>query len=81
MKPRISRAQLRRLRLREGDIILVRDEETLHALAATKMPKGFPCCEIVIAPGSVHRLSVDYLRKLLERAQHEAKMSPVQETL
>ena len=63
---RIGRAQLRRLRLREGDIILVRDDETCSNLAATRMPEGFPCCPIVVAPEGVHRLSKEYLRKLLD---------------
>jgi len=58
--------QLRRLRLREGDIVLVRDRRTMEALADLPRVKGIPPCPIVFCPGSVHRLSKEYLRKLLD---------------
>lgn len=58
--------QLRRLRLRKGDIVLVRDPQTMRNLADLTPLKGFPACHIVFAPSSVHRLSKEYLRKLLE---------------
>jgi hypothetical protein len=63
------RKQIRRLRLREGDIIVVRDELTLEALmSAAKGMKNIPDCPIVIAPESIHRLDKSFLRKLLAEA-------------
>lgn len=60
--------KLRRLRLREGDVVLVRDHETMKALADLYPMKGVPPVPIVYCPGSVHRLSREYLQKLIERA-------------
>jgi hypothetical protein len=61
---------LRRLRLREGDVILVRDHETLERLVvAGRAVKNIPDCPIVVAPQGVHRLSKDYLRRLLADTQ------------
>jgi hypothetical protein len=62
--------QLRKLRLREGDIIITRDEVTMKNLTQMRLPKDstIPNCPIVYCPGSVHRLSKEYLQKLLERA-------------
>jgi hypothetical protein len=61
---------LRRLRLREGDVILVRDHETLERLVqAGRAMKNIPDCPIVVAPQGVHRLSKDYLRRLLADTQ------------
>ena len=68
------RKALRRLRLREGDIVLVRDYETLGALeqAGRGMKEGtVPNCPIVVAPEGVHRLSKEYLRKLLNSVSTE----------
>lgn len=60
----------RRLRMREGDVLLVRDEETMKQLTRKPIPKGLniPNCPIIFCPGSVHRLSKEYLLKLVERA-------------
>ena len=58
--------QLRRLRLKEGDIVVVRDHETLEALLNIGPVKGIPACPIVVSEGSIHRLSKEYLKKLLE---------------
>jgi len=61
--------QLRRLRLKEGDIIVVRDEYAARALAETRSDLiKFPV-PIVIIEGSVHRLSKEYLQKLLADAK------------
>ena len=56
---------IRRLRLREGDIIVVRDPQTLEALMSLPADSKIPNCPIVVAEGSIHRLDKDYLRKLL----------------
>lgn len=62
------RNQLRRLRLREGDIILVHNEDDLHSLmSASKGMKGIPSCPIVVAREGIHRLSADYLKRLLAK--------------
>jgi hypothetical protein len=60
------RKAIRKLRLKEGDIIVVRNHEDREALvSAGRGMKGVPNCPIIIAQGSIHRLSKDYLRKLL----------------
>jgi hypothetical protein len=58
--------QIRRLRLREGDIVVVRDMESLRQLAGIKSMKGIPSCPILFAPNGVHRLNKKYLKNLLE---------------
>lgn len=57
--------QLRKLRLREGDIIVVRDNETMKALVRLGKVEGIPPCPIVVSPGSIYRLSADYLKRLI----------------
>ena len=65
---RVTKAAIKKLRLRDGDILLVRDHETLDNLAKMmKEVNGVPNCPIVIAPGGVHRLSKGYLKKLFAR--------------
>jgi len=61
------KADLRRLRLKEGDIVLVRDELTMEALCNIGPIEGVPPCPIVFAPQGVHRLDKEYVRKLLEK--------------
>jgi hypothetical protein len=62
----MSRRAIRRLRLREGDVVLVRDSETLRALMETcREMSEVPPCPIVVAPEGVHRLSREYLQRLL----------------
>jgi hypothetical protein len=57
---------IRKLRLREGDILVVRNREDMESLVnAGEGMKGIPNCPIVIARESIHRLSKEYLRKLL----------------
>lgn len=62
------RKQIRRLRLREGDILLVSDSHLMKQLMNPLQLKGVPSVPIVYCPGSVKRLSKEYLQKLLERA-------------
>jgi hypothetical protein len=57
------RKALRRLRLRDGDVIVVRNREDAEALMTARV-KGVPNCPIIIAQESIHRLSKEYLRKL-----------------
>jgi len=55
--------QIRKLRLREGDIILVHDARLMKPLLdAAKTMKNVPNCPIVFAEG-VHRISLEYLQK------------------
>ena len=55
--------QIRRLRLRPGDAVVVRDWQVANALAGLKIGK-FPV-PIVIAPEGLKRVGIDYLRRLL----------------
>jgi hypothetical protein len=73
---KISKAALRRLRLREGNIVLVRDIETLEALERMVAPKGMPNCPIVFAPQGVHRLTREYLEKLLDKKSAQPSATP-----
>lgn len=65
--------QLKRLRLKEGDIIVVRDQDTADALMKVRV-KGIPPCPIIVTPDSIHRLSADYIRRLL--AKKDASNTP-----
>ena len=64
------RKQIKRLRLREGDLVVVRDQDTADALiTAAKGIKGVPNCPIIVARESIHRLSADYIRRLLVKKE------------
>jgi len=61
----VSRKAIRKLRLREGDIIVVRNRKDADALM--RMPLNglkIPTCPIIVAPESIHRLSKEYIKKL-----------------
>ena len=60
-------SQVKRLRLREGDIVVVRNPDDLQALMRAKLPPGMPNCPVVVVRESIHRLSKEYIRKLLEK--------------
>lgn len=66
MSERKLRADVRKLRLKEGDIVLVRSRETMSELVNLTF-ENTPKCPIVFAPDGVHRLSKEYLQKLMER--------------
>lgn len=64
----MSKKQLRRLRLSPGDILLVRNYEDARALEQIRTGHEPPLMiPIAIVESSVHRLSKEYLKKLLER--------------
>lgn len=65
----ISKAAIRRLRLKQGDIVLVRDHGTMEALMRVRV-EGIPGCPIVMAPNGVHRLSKEYLAKLVSHGKN-----------
>jgi hypothetical protein len=60
--------QLRRLRLRKGDVLVCRLPEDVKRIAKAPISLGFDV-PIVFCEGSVHRLSREYLQKLLDRTQ------------
>jgi hypothetical protein len=59
---------IRRLRLRKGDVLLVRTPEAMARLSEMRMSELEFEVPIVFAPTSVHRLSKEYLQKLIARA-------------
>jgi DNA polymerase III delta subunit len=67
------RRVIRKLRLRQGDIIVVNTGETaqrlMTAVRHVKMNKDVLNIPIVIAPEGLHRLSVKQLKKILERKE------------
>jgi len=70
---------IRKLRLRQGDIIVVNNGETAKRLMDASRKVVFsPTLDnipIVIAPEGIHRLSAASLRKILARAEkQEAKL-------
>lgn len=67
------RKAIRKLRLREGDIVVVRTLEDRESLInAAKGMKGVPNCPIVVARESIHRLSKGYLAKLARKEAETA---------
>jgi len=63
------RKAIRRLRLREGDIVVVKDPITMDALRSIYPIKGVPSCPVVFAPEGIRRLGRKYLEKLLMRTE------------
>lgn len=63
------RKQIRRLRLKKGDIIVVRDPQTMHELIAAAANGDFRDLSvnapIVMAPEGIKRVSREYLLKIL----------------
>jgi hypothetical protein len=60
---------IRRLRFREGDILVVKDQHIMESLRKLSAVKGVPACPIVFAPEGIKRFSRDYLERLLARAE------------
>lgn len=60
---------IRRLRLREGDIVVVKDLQTLRTLEQMGPVKGAHACPIVFAPEGIKRCSREYIDKLLSRRE------------
>jgi len=57
---------IRRLRLREGDILVVRDQETMHNLMNFFVANITFSVPILFAPDGVKRVKREYLEKLLK---------------
>jgi hypothetical protein len=79
MRSRLSRdglsGAIRRLRLREGDIVVVRDPDIARRLSETPIAElKFPV-PVIYTPQSIHRLSREYLLKLLARTESELAKS------
>jgi hypothetical protein len=73
MRPNtVGQKAIRRLRLQPGDILLVRDVETAKRLQA--IPGNHPFkVPIVVTRERVHRLSKDYLGRLLADTQQSQR--------
>jgi hypothetical protein len=61
---KISKRAITRLRLKEGDILVVKDQETANRLMAAKGAAKFPH-PIVVAPDGIRRLGRKYWEKLI----------------
>jgi hypothetical protein len=61
--------EIRRLRLEPGDVLLVRSHETAMRLQGIPGHHPFPVPIVVAPEGGVHRLSREYLEKLLARTE------------
>jgi len=67
------RQALRRLRLKDGDIVVVRNGYDLKNLMnAARGMKNLPNCPVVVVQDSIHRLSKEYLAKLVRTAKSPA---------
>lgn len=62
------KGELRRLRLKPGDVIVVKDQETAQALMDIRDWDG-PKCPIVIAEHGIGRVSLSYLEKIVAEAK------------
>ena len=59
---------IRKLRIREGDILVVRNNRDMESLiGAMKGMKKVPNCPVVVTQESIHRLGKGYLAKLARR--------------
>ena len=67
--------QIRRLRLRQGDIVVVENYETCkrlqQATQSMDLPKGVTYVPILVAPEGVRLVSVDKLKKMVARMERE----------
>ena len=67
--------QIRRLRLRQGDIVVVENYETCkrlqQATASMDLPKGVTYVPILVAPEGVRLVSLDKLKKMVVRMERE----------
>ena len=67
--------QIRRLRLRQGDIVVVENYETCkrlqQATASMDLPKGVTYVPILVAPEGVRLVSVDKLEKMCKRIRRD----------
>ena len=71
--------QIRRLRLRQGDIVVVENYETCkrlqQAAASMDLPKGVTYVPILVAPEGVRLVSVDKLEKMCKRIRRDQALS------
>ena len=67
--------QIRRLRLRQGDIVVVENYETCkrlqQATQSMDLPKGVTYVPILVAPEGVRLVSLDKLKKMVVRMERE----------
>ena len=67
--------QIRRLRLRQGDIVVVENYETCkrlqQATQSMDLPKGVTYVPILVAPEGVRLVSLDKLKKMVARMERE----------
>ena len=67
--------QIRRLRLRQGDIVVVENYETCkrlqQATQSMDLPKGVTYVPILVAPEGVRLISVDKLEKMCKRIRRD----------
>jgi hypothetical protein len=68
-------SQLRRLRLRKGDIVVVRDPEVMHALATLgEHASEFPPHAVIFAANGLEQVSLDDLKGLVSQLEREAAL-------
>ena len=71
--------QIRRLRLRQGDIVVVENYETCkrlqQATQSMDLPKGVTYVPILVAPEGVRLVSVDKLKKMVARLERDAALA------
>ena len=70
MKRRIAR-----LRLQEGDILVVNNAEDLRRLinCRPKLPKGLHSVPVVIAPEGIKKVSLKQLKQIVSQLETEIK--------
>ena len=64
---------LKRLHLRQGDILVVSDAETLNRLkrCGAKPPPGVKSIPVVLAPEGIERVPLEKLKELVIRLEGE----------
>jgi hypothetical protein len=65
-QPIVTKAAIRRLRLKDGDIIVVKSEQSMRGvMAVCRSSPKIPKCSIIVALEGIKRLDRSYLRKVL----------------
>lgn len=68
MSPTAIRKALDKLRLTEGDILIVKDISLLHAIIKLDMPPGTPSCPVIYAPDGIDKIRRESLQEILDKS-------------
>lgn len=66
-------SQIRKLSLKEGDIVVVPDYDVARTMMTMKWPPGTPMCPIIVAPDGIEAIPIETLRDHLAKIEAWSK--------